>query len=291
MIPPTRLPSITKRGRCSRRSAVQGVYAPGFTLVEVLVVIAIIGALIALLLPAVQAARESARRGSCANNLKQIATAALLHEETHGIFPTGGWSGDWVGEPDAGFRTKQPGGWIYNILPFIEGHTLRDLGKGQTGEAKEAALVQLLESPLETLVCPSRRFAELFPYSGPETLQNVRPPSKVAKSDYVVSVTVSHERSQVIIGEILHGRGASRTVLAGEKSVATNTASLGTSPGDQLTMYVGHSEDVARSVSAPKGDRESGAGSGFGSAHTAGCNFAYCDGSVKHILFGENPEP
>ena len=71
---------------------------PGFTLVELLVVIAIIAALVALALPAVQYARAAARRVSCANNLRQVGTAVLLHEEAHGFFPTGGWGPEWIGE-------------------------------------------------------------------------------------------------------------------------------------------------------------------------------------------------
>ena len=64
---------------------------PGFTLVELLAVITIIGILIALLLPAVQAAREAARQTQCKNNLKQLALGCLQHEQVQGYLPTGGW--------------------------------------------------------------------------------------------------------------------------------------------------------------------------------------------------------
>ena len=99
----------------------------GFTLVELLVVITIIGILIALLLPAVQAAREAARQLQCKNNLKQISLAALNHEHVNRWLPTGGWSDCFVGDPNAGFGKLQPGGFFYNILPYMEQQALHDL--------------------------------------------------------------------------------------------------------------------------------------------------------------------
>ena len=72
----------------------------GFTLVELLVVVTIIGILIGLLLPAVQMARESARNASCRGNLYQFGRAALQHVEKHGHYPSGGWGNKWVGDPD-----------------------------------------------------------------------------------------------------------------------------------------------------------------------------------------------
>jgi prepilin-type N-terminal cleavage/methylation domain-containing protein/prepilin-type processing-associated H-X9-DG protein len=91
---------------------------PGFTLIELLVVIAIIGTLIALLLPAVQAARESARRTQCINNLKQVGTAVHNFENTNNYLPNG-W---YVPGDDLGLNSY--GGFCTRILPFLEQNPL-----------------------------------------------------------------------------------------------------------------------------------------------------------------------
>ena len=133
--------------------------ARGFTLVELLVVIAIIGILVALLLPAVQAAREAARRNQCKNQLKQMGLACLLHEDTHGFFPSGGWGTRLLAEPNHGYGRKQPGSWYYSVFSYLEENGLRDLGKGQAiGSADwRASIRQLIQTPVSTFNCPSRR--------------------------------------------------------------------------------------------------------------------------------------
>jgi prepilin-type N-terminal cleavage/methylation domain-containing protein len=135
----------------------------GFTLVELLVVIAIIGILISLLLPAIQAAREAARRMTCQNNLGQMGKAAQSHLAATRTLPTAGWGALWIGDPDGGFGKMQPGGWMYNLLPFMELKSIHDMGK--TGGSvltpasaqKKALLAQMCQIPLSVFNCPTRR--------------------------------------------------------------------------------------------------------------------------------------
>lgn len=121
----------------------------GFTLVELLVGIAIIAILIALLLPAVQSVRESGRVSQCRNNIRQIALGCIAHEQAHGCFPcAGGGYGD-TGNPDQGFGQSQLGGWLYSVLPFIEQVALHQLTGGNATATRVGTVVPMY-------VCPGR---------------------------------------------------------------------------------------------------------------------------------------
>jgi len=98
----------------------------GFTLVELLVVIAIIGILVALLLPAIQAAREAARRSQCSNNQKQLGVALHNYHDTYRVFPPAGIGYGWCSEGRAGFPNMlNVSGWTM-VLPFVEQQSLYD---------------------------------------------------------------------------------------------------------------------------------------------------------------------
>ena len=127
----------------------------GFTLVELLVVVAIIGMLVALLLPAVQSAREAARSTACANNLKQLATASSSHLLALSHYPTGGWDSASTTLAMIGFGRgadwRQPGGWCYSLLPFIEQQSVYDTSPVDG------------TIPVPTFSCPTRRGSALGP--------------------------------------------------------------------------------------------------------------------------------
>ena len=158
-----------------------------FTLVELLVVIAIIGILVALLLPAIQAAREAGRRSQCQNNLKQIGLAFTNFESSHKSLPSGGWGYLWTGDPDMGVGEKQPGGWAYTLLPFLEDSSVYQIGAGLSGAQKMAALVQQQTTPVASFYCPTRRPVGLT--YGPQKPINSDPAPGffVAKSDYAAN--------------------------------------------------------------------------------------------------------
>jgi prepilin-type processing-associated H-X9-DG protein len=162
-----------------------------------LVVIAIIGILVALLLPAIQSAREAARRTQCKNHLKQLALACLNHELTHRHLPTSGWGWRWQGDSNKGFGVKQPGGWSFNILPYMEESSVRDLVQGldsSTPTEYEAKMLQIVQTPIPVFNCPSRREPRLYLFDVEdkpvkqwlaENLRSCRSGScQVARTDY-----------------------------------------------------------------------------------------------------------
>lgn len=166
-----------------------GLRARGFTLVELLVVIAIIGVLVALLLPAVQAARESARRAQCTNNLKQLGLACQLHVDSFKFLPSAGWGDWWVGCPDMGHGEKQPGNWTYQLLPYIEESARGNVGQGfKCGDANSrAAIGKMVATPVTAFYCPSRRPAQAYPWTN-QGNYNFDPPPLAAKTDYAASM-------------------------------------------------------------------------------------------------------
>jgi prepilin-type N-terminal cleavage/methylation domain-containing protein len=168
-------------------------FVRGFTLVELLVVIAIIGILVALLLPAIQAAREAARRSTCVSQLKQLSLGCLNHHDAQHFFPSCGWGWGSVGDPDRGHGLDQPGGWIYNILPFIEEDAVHDLGSDgdefNITAQQEKGATDCLEQPIAIINCPTRRQPGAKTVDPAKNYNNAeeRDPRVAGKSDYAIN--------------------------------------------------------------------------------------------------------
>ena len=292
----------------------------GFTLVEMLVVIAILGILMGMLLPAVNFAREAMRRFQCKNNLKQIGAAAQQHLTQYGFFPSSGWGSAWVGDPDLGVGTRQPGGWIYNILPFTSLNMIHDKGKGLASGPKGTAMAEAMSAPIPFLICPTRRRAVAYPGSGSSNNGPSSYPALLNKTDYAANggsnvITgagppatclttypncnwsnpnqsnfngISGERSQVRAADVTNGLG--NCLFAGEKSLDPAYYYSGANGVENFSALQGNDYETNRWVAnKPTQDAYGQLTTNctiFGSAHPAGFNVVFCDGSAKLLNWG-----
>jgi len=148
-----------------------------FTLIELLIVIAIIGVLMSIALPAVMKVREAQNKALCANNLRQIGYACLSFHNSQGYFPTAGTvdfaapyyptsSAGVPGAPTVGY--KQDAGWAFQLLPLLDqelvwnGQSAPFSGKTQTSTDR---MVAVLKDPFRIYICPSRRNLTLSTYT------------------------------------------------------------------------------------------------------------------------------
>jgi prepilin-type N-terminal cleavage/methylation domain-containing protein len=291
----------------------------GFTLVELLVVIAIIGILVGLLLPAVQSARESARRLQCANNVRNLSLGSLQHLQTNGYFPSGGWGWGWHGEPDRGFGKNQPGGWGFSVLPYIEQSNLYQLGAGKDDATRRAAGATVAATPIPIFNCPSRRQTKVRPYVHSVNYVNINRPTGAGRGDYAMNAGDANTygcpngdtygpgsvsgidgwseclqtngliaiKSQYRLAAIKDG--ASNTYLIGERYLNPDHYEDGKDHNDDQNLYLGFDRDnacYARPGLPPLQDKP-GYSTYFnwGSSHSGVFYMSMCDGSVRNYSY------
>ncbi len=258
-----------------------------------LVVIAIIGALICMILPAVQASREASRRVSCQNNLKQLGIAFLNHHDQHSFFPSGGW--DWYTPPTYSNGTPlvgpdQQGGWGFQVLPFIEAQTVWNGGQAATDFDRDLVAIATANS---VFFCPTRRSPQTVTYSEPEWQGILYLNGQVATHalcDYAAAneqgTGVVRQFTPVKLAEVTDG--TSNTLLLGDKRLNLNQ--LGLAPKDDNEGYTaGFDQDTIRRTDLPPAPDHRGSDPTgqnlFGSSHPSGLNAVFVDGSVHFIRF------
>jgi prepilin-type N-terminal cleavage/methylation domain-containing protein len=274
---------------------------PGFTLVELLVVIAIIGVLVALLLPAVQAARESARKMQCTNNAKQITLAFHNYAVVGGGFPN-----RWCNNSNL---NDTPRGWGVTILPFMEQQALFDqFDKTKAFHAIENA--QVVNKPVNAYICPSTPGGIRLMDVGPSTTAT----SKAIAGDYVVYHQLGYTGSGVTCSTCKPAApasnsddglttfamvtdGLSNTILISEQAGRPSFYKLGikqpTTAGMTNPLFWGawaSFQSVTGQGFDATGTNAGGVcsmncqnGQGAYSFHEGGGVFGFCDGSVRFI--------
>ncbi len=253
--------------RCSRRA---------FTIIEVLVVISIIAVLVALLLPAVQQAREAAYRVKCSNNLMQLGLALRTYETAHGSLPPGSVD---VNGPVANDGKGYQFGWIVQILPHLEQASLFAYFDFSVSVYDPRNAKFAMDVKLPVLICPSKNQQLPGDYAGCH--HDVEAPIDV--DNHGVLFLNSHIRHEDIPD------GASHTLFIGETSGASSALGWATGTRDMLRntgtpINGGMRQTPGGALPIPPPERgKSIMVGGFGSQHSGGANFVFGDGSTHFI--------
>ncbi|WP_164102153.1 DUF1559 domain-containing protein [Candidatus Laterigemmans baculatus] len=285
--------SSSHRGRRPRANRPHG-----FTLVELLVVIAIIGVLVGLLLPAVQAARESARRMQCSNNLKQIGLAAHNFQDTFGQLPNGARDGD-VGDPlnsCCNSLSRHGWSWAYHILPFMEQNNVYELGDEDDPVGTQNIVAQ---QGIPGYYCPTRRAPKAYG-SGKFYRTDYVGNGGIYNTDGLDGVIMKTDAGTITIEQIRDG--SSNTIMFGEK--ALHPDAHGTDGGDnerwnnagwdQCVIRFGSVKDSSGNLVGvpPLFDNDAPSPVGgtkwypnFGSSHAGAFNACMADGAVRSISY------
>jgi len=283
-----------------------------FTLVELLVVIAIIGILVGLLMPAVQMAREAARRASCLNNLRQIGLAMQIYVERHAAFPPGYVSRVMPDHDDGG-----PGwSWGAMILPDIEHQAQFDLVNFSAPvESDKSADIRTVS--IANFICPSD--GEFEPIVEIPALKSDNVICTMAAASYVGSAGTVRPTCKICRDAFdgVFGRnraittaeiadGMSNTIAVGERAFRWSSPTLwGVVPGSKLVDHkiegrlsggpgyvLGTTFKEGFNIEEIVDDpREVGSlAESYGSLHPGGANFMFCDGGVRFVRENVDPE-
>lgn len=253
----------------------------GFTLVELLVVIAIIGILISMLLPAVQAAREAARRAVCLNNLAQLGLAVHHFEHSFERLPAG------VTNPEGPIRNEEVGqhlGWIATVLPYIEENALfqrldRDAGAyADVNRQVRVAYIQVLQCPSDGSSITESGEPSLSNYAGCH--------HDVESAIDETNNGLMYLNSHVIYSDIYDG--STHTILLGE--MLNDEQSLGWLSGTRASLrntggFYSNLEVKRDGAGSSQVQLESALSvGGFGSRHGGSvANMMFADGAVRPI--------